>query len=143
MDSTWEKYDFPVLCAIVERAELSARGFSPEDLSNDTGIDTREVRKANRRLASEQPPYFGVDWKSNGDPWLVGMPTGHARRTVGQWPTAETLADRVIDSLQATADAETDPEKKSRLRRIAEDLAGIGREVLVKAAAQAISSGLS
>jgi len=50
----------------------------------------------------------------------VSNPTGHARRTVGTWPTPDLWADRLIAALTEAAENETDPDKKSKLRKAAE-----------------------
>jgi hypothetical protein len=142
VESTWETPDLQVLRAIVERTDETGQSVEPWWISMDTGIDHLAVKRAVRRLASESPPFFAYDTNAFDEIWLVGNPTGHARRAVGQWPSPESLTDRLIASLREAAEAEPDPEKNSRLRQLAEGLAGIGREVLVKAATRVLTEGL-
>ncbi len=61
---------------------------------------------------------------------ILGV-TDAARRAVGQWPSAETWADRIVQALLDAADQEPDEAKRSRLRSAAESLGGLGRDVLV------------
>ncbi|WP_020387712.1 hypothetical protein [Kribbella catacumbae] len=73
---------------------------------------------------------------------IVGAPTGHARRVVGAWPTPESLADRIIAALNDAADNEPDEAKKGKLRRAAEAVAGVGRDILTDVTAQVITKGM-
>lgn len=59
-------------------------------------------------------------------------PTGYARRTVGSWPTAEDLADRIVSGLSAAAEAEADEGNRGRLRELAAGVGGFGRDLLVE-----------
>ena len=83
-----------------------------------TGLAAKTVQQALRALRHEQPP-FVTDMTAvmGGEIVFVAAPTGHARRAVAAWPTAEGLADRIVVAMDAAADAETDEEKKSWLRR--------------------------
>ena len=79
------------------------------------------------------------------DSWYVTEVTGTARQTVGQWPTAETMARRLAAAFAEAADAEQDPERKSRLRQIASFLGETGKDLAAEIMAKVIlrQSGLS
>lgn len=66
-------------------------------------------------------------------------PTGHARRAVGAWPTAEMIADRLVKALDEAADREPDPEKKGWLGKTAAFLGHAGRDLAVEIGATAIN----
>jgi hypothetical protein len=57
--------------------------------------------------------------------------TDEARRVVRQWPSADVWVDRLVAALGEAADREPDPERRSRLRAIAEGLGGFARDVAV------------
>jgi hypothetical protein len=50
--------------------------------------------------------------------------TDEARRAVGQWPSAEVWVDRLVEALREAAEREPDPERRGRLRAMAEGSAG-------------------
>jgi len=52
-----------------------------------------------------------------------------ARTATGQWPTAETLAMRIIKALEDSAAAEPDIEKRGRLRSAASALRDTAKDV--------------
>ncbi len=70
---------------------------------------------------------------------MIGAPTGHARRAVGAWPTAETIADRLVSALDEAADREPDPERKGWLSKTAAYLGNAGRDLAVEIGATAIN----
>lgn len=139
MESTWETRDYPVLEAIVrlydsEGSAVSA--VSVQQLEADTRFSEKDVQKAVRALLGEDPAFINVGPMRGGSFSLVGGVTGHARRTVGAWPTADSLSERIVVALNDAADQEQDPEKKSRLRHAAEvgkgTIAGVLTHVLTQ-----------
>ncbi|MEV4287379.1 hypothetical protein AB0K40_17885 [Nonomuraea bangladeshensis] len=144
---TWETRDLPVLKAIVEMTDEGAWHIKPQEVAERTGLSQDDVEVAFAALAAEHPPFFSfIDATSlaskRREIGRVYNPTGHARRTVGTWPTAERLADRIIVGLERAADAEEDEEKRGRLKRMAAWFGGAGREVLIEVAGSAISKGM-
>ena len=93
-----------------------------------------------RALDSEQPPFISkLERVMTGDIIFIGPPTGYARRAVGAWPTAETIADRLITALDEAAEREPDPERKGWLRKSAAYLGNAGRDLAVEIGATAIN----
>lgn len=148
MESTWERRDLPVLRGIVRLYDENPRSpVTAGQLEAATGLPGPEVQSALFALAAEEPPFFTpVDGSSAVGSQIAGAarPTGHARRTVGTWPTPELLADRIVNALNEAADQETDEVRKGKLRQLAGILGGFGRDVLVDVTAQVItrSSGI-
>ncbi|MBP2704422.1 hypothetical protein JOL79_11415 [Microbispora sp. RL4-1S] len=145
---TWESRDLPVLKAIVELADEGEDRIDRSFIEERTGMGHDEVQRALRALAHEEPPFFGyTDTPGYGrkEILMVFDVTGHARRTVGTWPTPESLADRIVAGLSAAADAESDEERRGWLKRTAAWFGGAGRDVLVDVASGVItkSTGLS
>jgi hypothetical protein len=75
------------------------------------------------------------------DSWYVTEVTPEARRAVGQWPTAESLAARLAEAFSEAADEETDPERKSRLRQLAGFLAETGKDIVAEVIAKVVLHG--
>jgi hypothetical protein len=57
--------------------------------------------------------------------------TDEARQVVGQWPSPELWVDRLVQALREAAEQESDPERRGRLRAMAEGLGGFARDVAV------------
>ena len=67
------------------------------------------------------------------EPWelLFTGVTDAARRAVGQWPSPEVWVERLVQALHEAAEREPDPERRGRLRAMAEGLGGFARDVAV------------
>lgn len=140
MDQTWTVRDLPVLRAIVELYEETGQIVSPNQIEAKTGLAAEVVQSALRALDSEQPPYVKkMQRYSSGHVVMIGAPTGHARRAVGAWPTAETIADRLVSALDGAAEREPDPERKGWLSKTAAYLGNAGRDLAVEIGATAIN----
>jgi len=140
MDQTWTVRDLPVVPAIVELYEETGQIVSPNQIEAKTGLAAEVVQSALRALDSEQPPYVTkMQRYASGHVVMIGAPTGHARRAVGAWPTAETIADRLVSALDEAADREPDPERKGWLSKTAAYLGNAGRDLAVEIGATAIN----
>jgi hypothetical protein len=132
---TWGPRDLPVLDATVsllEEMDLPKVAAIAERV----GLSTSDVALALEGMDGEY-----VDLQMTmGDPgsWSVRAVTPGARRAVGQWPTAEGLADRLAVAFGEAADDERDPERKNRLRQIASFLADTGKDVAAEVLAKVI-----
>ena len=105
----------PVLNAAVALLEQSYM-VTVSDIAERTGFELAAVA---RSLEAMDPTY--VDFRkttTGGDPryWYVHKVTPAARKEVGQWPTPESLIDRLATAFGAAADRETDPSQQDRLR---------------------------
>jgi hypothetical protein len=70
---------------------------------------------------------------------LVLKVSSAARRAVGQWATAESLAMTVVEGgVAAAAQDEPDPKRRAILRKIADGFAGGGRDIAVDVVTKAI-----
>jgi hypothetical protein len=141
---TWEQRDLPVLRAIVELTDEGQWWIEAAHLAQRTGFDEITVQRALNALAAEDPPFFEYrDYSAvNEDGRRLGSihaPSGHARRAVGTWPTANALVDRIIAGLNEAAEAEEDEDRRNRLQRTAAWFGGAGREVLLSVISGAIT----
>lgn len=141
MDDTWTRRDLPVLDAIVRIHERTGKAMRPTEIEAETRFDTDTVQTALRALDSADPPFVvtKMDRFASGQVSLVGAPTGHARQAVGAWPTAETVADNLVNALSKAAEREQDIEHKSWLTKAAGFLGGTGRDLAIEIGAAAIN----
>lgn len=143
MDSTWETRDLPVLDAVVKIYEETGQAIRPRQIESVTGMEAAQVQKALRALLGEDPPFFEKGQGAmGGHILLVGKVTGHARRTIGSWPTPQGLTDRFAQAFAEAADQEHEPEKRSVLKRCAEAFGGVGKDVAAQVIAKVILQGM-
>lgn len=141
MEETWFSRDLPILEAVVAICDETGDHADRSHIAGRTRFDDETVKRALFALAAEEPAFFdysdtstfagrGIDF--------IRDPTGHARRTVGSWPTPENLADRIVAALNEAADEETDPEKQSKLRHAAD----VGKGAMAGVISTVIAQGM-
>jgi len=128
VESTWASRDMPVLDATVRLLETSYFP-SAQDIAAEAGMDAETTARA---LEALDGTFLDLS-RTLGSPenWHVNTVYAEARRAVGQWPTAESLAAQLIEAFSKAADQEPDPEQKSRLRSIAGWLGGAGSQIAI------------
>jgi hypothetical protein len=124
----------PVLSSAVELLDHSYM-VTVSDIAERTGLELAEVA---RSLDAMDPTF--VDFRkteTGGDPrfWYVNKVTPEARQAVGQWPTAESLVDRLAKAFSEAADREQDAERHYQLRQAAGLLGETIHDVAVKVVA--------
>jgi hypothetical protein len=130
MESTWESRDLPVLEAVARYIDERGGSHYPKvfDIAEITG---RHMTDALRALLALQPTYLEVRSVGHPEHWTVARVTDEGRRAVGQWPSPDLWVERLVEALCEAAEREPDPEKKGRLRAMAEGLGGFARDVAV------------
>jgi predicted transcriptional regulator len=140
VEDTWGKRDVPVLKAAVALLEQSYM-VTVSDIAEQTGLELADVA---RSLDAMDPTY--VDFRkteTGGDPrfWYVHKVTPEARQQVGQWPTPESLVDRLATAFGEAADRETDPSQQDRLRMTSRLLSDSVRAAAIDVVAGVIGGG--
>jgi hypothetical protein len=139
VEDTWVSRDLPALdatVALLEEVDL------PEvaDIAARAGIAVKDAARALRAMDGVY-----VDLRMTmGDPgrWFVQRVTPQARWAVGQWPTGESLVAGLVEGLDAAAEREADPERKSRMRQAAAVVGGTARDVVVDVASKVIERSM-
>jgi hypothetical protein len=139
--STWEARELPVLEAIVRGCD-DATSVTTRQLEAATGLTHDEVQRAVRALLGESPPLFETGPMRGGTYDRLARVTGHARRTVGAWPTPENLADRIVAALNDAAESADDPAEKSRLKKAADAVGGVGKGVVTGVLTHVLTQGI-
>jgi hypothetical protein len=131
MESTWERRDLLVLDAVVRYFDEQDSAEIPdvETFAKITGMDPSQVGRAVRALS---PRFIKTGPGLGGltEVPIMGV-TDEARQVVGQWPSPQVWVDRLVAALHEAAEREPDPERKGRLRAMAEGLGGFARDVAV------------
>jgi hypothetical protein len=114
---TWSERDLPVLRAVVDIYEQTGRKvIRLGELAKATGFDEDTVTRAARVLNRE--PYFELKGEFFGGGFIgVGAPTSDALRTAGQWPSAETMLERLISALELSSDDDELPDEERTKRK--------------------------
>ncbi|GAA2027839.1 hypothetical protein GCM10009740_16890 [Terrabacter terrae] len=131
LDDTWFSRDMPVLEAAVALLEESRPPVSDSGIAARTGIDRQHVMKA---LEALEEDFLDVGWDDRADLRVSGAVaacTSAARRATGQWPSAESLAERAIAVVDERIENATDDAERSRWVKLRDGLAGAGRDLVV------------
>ena len=130
---TWADRDLPLLREAVRRIDAGEEWPGMQAIATSCGIDFGQAEVAFEAL--EEDGYLVISGRASGSlNGYISQVTGKARREVGAWPTAEGVVDQLVAALAAAADAETEPEKKSRLREAADTLGSTGYRIAVDVA---------
>ena len=140
MKDTWASRDLVVLDAIVSMKEEDM--FCIPHLSQVAercGLDVADVGRAAMAMDGV---YLDLQMLATGGdpgPWFVKEIYSSARYAVGQWPTGEALVERLVQGLDEAAEAETDPDRRTRLKSAAAWIGGGLRDVAANALGTAIA----
>ncbi len=132
MSETWERVALPVLRWISEYEGIGS--VSVGELANELALDPWEVANELDRLTNEN--YIAGDFTKTGTggdprPWFAPKRLGaNGARAVGMWPSGNT-GDVLLDVLRALEESTPDPDQKTRLKRAADALGGMTRDLLV------------
>jgi hypothetical protein len=142
MEDTWVSRDLPVLDAAASQIDqLFRTGTYPEarDIADRTGLETRDVSAALNALDGHY-----IELRKGLEPsrWHVVGVTPAARRAVGQWPTGESLVERLAAGISHAAEEEKDPEQKRRLAAVARELGGAARAIAINVASEILEHRL-
>ena len=98
LDETWTSRELPVLEYLVQRFEdPDVPDIQATEIVKSLDLPPAEVARSLRKLSEASPPYVEVipPAAEVRDPDMVFNVTERARRAVGQWPTAESVAELV------------------------------------------------
>lgn len=143
MEPTWYSEDLPVLEATVELIDHHAgkQAITVGMVAERLGTDAETVWASLRRLKGEYVQVTVLLTGGNPNPYLISGVTPAARRAVGQWPSADVLADRLVSALEAAAQKATDEVQRSKLKAVSDAMAGLGKEVLVQLITRVATGG--
>jgi hypothetical protein len=139
VEDTWTSRDLPVLEVVVEGFTDPERFMMTfQEVVGACGLPEREVKAGLRDLwassfvEAPRPP------EELTYPLIVTGVTERARRAVGQWPTPDSLAARLVKGLREAAEQEDDPVRRKGLKEAAGFLGETARGVVAEVCAKVI-----
>jgi hypothetical protein len=137
---TWFNRDLPVLISVVARVETTGSAESTDVLA-DTGLNPMDADRAIRAL---QDAGYCRTYFEGGGGWGVLEISERARRTVGSWPTAETLTNRIIDALETLAhNSSASTPQRTAAQKVLDAVTGDGRAALAGAVGNVVSAAVT
>jgi hypothetical protein len=124
----WFDRDLLVLTAAARLLEdPDGRGIPPDEnaLARVAGLEVEQVLLA---LTALSPAYLSINVRNAAGThvWVQGMTTA-ARQAVGLWPTADSLAQHLLDTLDRMV-RQASGEDQSRLEQLRAHLTSVGGE---------------
>ncbi|MFV2198445.1 hypothetical protein [Nocardiopsis sp. LOL_012] len=137
MEDTWFSRDLPVLKAVVKLADVTPF-VDAAQVDEETGMDPDQVDRALRALKDG-----GFFTRADGTfdrmiDTIYGV-TGVARRTVGMWPTSQTMAESIVAEIEEQAETEPDETKRGWFKKTAGAVGGAGRDLSINLLAAVIA----
>ncbi|WP_286690020.1 hypothetical protein [Aeromicrobium sp. REDSEA-S38_B2] len=133
----WETLHKPVLQSVVGliNADRSDTGVQILEIMQDTDLPSDDVLAALRRL--EDAGLVETRLVSPVHAGRVVAVSGGAQQLAEAWPSADSVADRLLAILEDLAEHGSDPVEKAKARKALDALGSLGRDLLVSVAGAA------
>lgn len=127
---TWHSRDLPVLRTVVRLWDEQLVPIQTGEIERALPeLDPADITRALVALKGAGLIEGNGAW---GVPILrVSDPTAEARRLSGAWPSADSVADRLLAELRDLAEYGPDESTKTKARKALDALGGFSRDVLV------------
>lgn len=139
LPDTWYSRDFLVLREVARRIE-AAESLQTGAIAETLGMDPKVAGRAGSRL-KEDGFVKGGESTGAGVTRFTDL-TAKGRREVGQWPSPDAAADRLLAALDAAIAKAPEGEQKGRLQKAREALGGMTRDLFVDLVGGAIRGEL-
>ncbi len=127
LDDVWLTRDFPVLKEVTRRIDAGEGIAQSIDIANALGIENDKVVLAAKAL--DRRDLVALDQGYGGTVNFLDV-SGEAYLITGLHPNGEDALTGLVEALQQAADQVDDPEERSRLRRAAEAVRGVSRDIM-------------
>ena len=142
LPDTWYSRELPVLREVARLAELGDIDVSVDVLAQALNMPQPVIGRAGTLL--EEDGYL-ADTSTAFGTGLVrfGRVTPKGRREVGQWPSPDIAADRLLAALEAAVTNAPTEEDRSKARRVLDAFTSAGRDLLVDVAGGVVTGQIS
>lgn len=126
LPDVWATRDYPVLREAVRGID-AGEDVNADRLLTATGLSLGEIAQAVRAL--ERRGLIEVEEALGGVTGIREV-SGEAYLLTGLHPNGDDAVSQLVSALRQAADEVADPEEKSRLRKLADGVGGVSRDVL-------------
>jgi DNA-binding transcriptional regulator YhcF (GntR family) len=127
LPDVWSTRDFPVLVEITRRIDAGESIDEVEELASSVAMPAETVDRA---LAALQRRGLIRVVRGIGGWAIVEDISAEAYFLTGLHPSGDDAVSALVTALRQAADQVDDPQEKSRLRALADNALGVGRDVL-------------
>jgi len=132
---TWHSRDLLVLRAVVRVYDQTLEPVDVEEVEEATELSEDDVQRAGVALGRAALVDTNGAWGKHVMEFV--SVSAEARRLAGQWPSAESIADRFLAELEDLAAHGPDDVVKSKARKALDALGSLTRDTLVSVAGAA------
>ena len=126
LDDVWASRDYPVLREITSRLDQGDRSVLPHHLAAATGLPEEQVQLA---LSALERRHFIEGSHANDKIMSVREISATAYLITGLHPDGDDALSGLISALRQAADETNDEAERGRLRKAADALAVVGRDL--------------
>src|SRR6266516_223439 len=126
LDEVWITRDYPVLCEVTRRIDAGDFHVHQDVVAEATHLEPDEVKRAAAALERRGL----VTLAAGMGPVRFAEVSGEAYLITGLHPDADDALSRLVQLLQQAAEQTGDKDERSRLRRAADGLLGVSRDVM-------------
>lgn len=142
-ESTWAERERPVLEAVYAAEELGGDAFALTAAAKNAlpELDEGAAILTIRRLGDAgflRIKATGA-WGSQNVRVMVEGTTSAGLLAVGAWPSPASVVEAVIAAIEDQAEAEPEPERRGRLRKVASAISEAGREIVIEVGAAVVA----
>jgi len=127
LDDVWATRDYPVLREVTRRIDAGEYNLLPENIAEAVGIDEATMTQATKAL-DRRGLVDGIRAAEAGIVRFTDV-SADAYLLTGLHPNGDDALSSLISALQQAADQVGDEEERSRLRRAADGLMGVSRNI--------------
>jgi DNA-binding transcriptional MocR family regulator len=128
LPDVWTTRDFPVLVEVARRIDAGDQTPRVEEVAATLDMPVEQVQLAGAALKRRGlVDAFGA-WQA--EILRFRNLSGEAYFLTGLHPSGDDAVAALVDALRQAADQVDDPQEKSRLRTLADNALGVGRDVL-------------
>ena len=128
LEDVWASRDYPVLVEVTRRIDAGEMP-SVDQVRDALAIDNETMKLATKALVRRQLVHgFG---SAEASIIQFSDVSAEAYFLTGLHPSGDDALSRLVDTLRQAADQTPDPEEKSRLRKAADAMLNISRDVAV------------
>ncbi|MCO7238694.1 hypothetical protein [Aeromicrobium sp. CnD17-E] len=140
LTDTWHTRDLLVLRAAVRHIDATGEEARVHHLTQATGLDSEQVIRAARALDSAgivSAVILDGGWGGPTQVEAIRRLSRQAYELSGAWPGPDSVADRLLATLQDVAEHGSDPVEKAKARKALDAMGSLGRDLLVSVAGAA------